>query len=393
MHKRTLAISAALAAALCGAAFAGITYKTVEELSSPAQQTMKLTVLQTADSSRAEMPLSNLGAMGGSAADQTAQAQQGVQGAQAQMMNDQMAKMAQYMDMIKDPKQKAALQQQMAMMKQQMTGGPQAQAANKANNDVIAQGAQKNTEAMAGSSMFSLEDLKGKVARRYMTQPGTPKEYDENALFYAPKSAGGWETTTVNLTQDKPKEAALNGVKATLYVLKFKYLLSHAKSKQSSDFAGEIKYWMDPAREKEFGAQWRAYASARRKAGIGGISIRENMDTCLYSISTDDGRAQLDKALDAMPGVPLKVEYSLEGKGLKYRLAGVMRKMAAPDTGSDLADATEEAASGSEAAAEGPADASAEKPWRLAVSFADLKTADAPAAAFKVPDGYAKKKK
>lgn len=392
MRTRTMVLSAAIAAALCGSATAGIAYKTVEDLSSPQQQSMKLTVLQSGDSSRAEMPLSNLGAMGGSAADQQAQAQQGIQGAQAQMMNDQMAKMSQYMDMVKDPKQKEAMKKQMAMMQAQM-GGPQAQAANKANNDVIAQGAQKNTEAMAGSSMFALEDLKGGVARRYMTQPGTPKEYDENALFYAPKSAGGWETSTVTLAQDKPKEVALNGVKATLYVLKFKYLLSHAKSKQSSDFTGEIKYWMDPAREKEFGAQWRAYASARRKAGIGGISIRENMDTCLYSINTDAGRAQLDKALDAMPGVPLKVEYNLEGKGLKYRLAGVMQKMAAPDTGSDLAEATEEAASGEEAAAEGPADAAAEKPWKLSVAFSDLKSADAPAAAFKVPDGYAKKKK
>lgn len=389
MNKiRMMAFSAAVCAACAGAASAGMSYKTVEDLTSPKPTTMKLTMLVSGDNTRAEMPLANLGNMGGSAADQAAQAQQGAQAMQAQVMNSQMAQMNQYMAMIKDPKQREEMQKKMAMMQAQM-GGPQAQAANKANSDVIAHGAQKNTEAMAGSSMFAIEDFKGKVAMRYMNMPGKT-EYDQRPLVFAKKSGNGWETSSSTLTQEKPKETALNGTKAALYVFKVKFLLAHAASKQSSDFAGEIKYWMDPSREKELGAQWRAYASARRKAGIGGISLRENMDTALYSINTEAGRAQLDKAIDAMPGVPLKVEYNIEGKGLKYRLAGVMKSMGS-DTGSDLADATDEASSGAGETAAGPADADAEKPWHMVVNITDLKSEEIPAAAFKVPAGYTKK--
>lgn len=390
MNKiKVIAFSAAVCAVGAGLASAGMSYKTVEDLTSPKPSTMKLTMLVSGDNTRAEMPLANLGNMGGSAADQQAQAQQGIQGAQAQAMNDQMSKMNQYLDMVKDPKQKEEMKKKMAMMQTQMTSSPQAQAGNKATADAIAAGSQHTASAMAGSSMFAIEDLKGKVAMRYMNMPGKT-QYDQRPLVFAKKSGNGWETSSSTLTQEKPKETALNGAKATLYVFKVKFLLAHAASKQSSDFAGEIKYWMDASREKELGAQWRAYASARRKAGIGGISLRENMDTALYSINTETGRAQLDKALDAMPGVPLKVEYNIEGKGLKYRLAGVMKSMES-DTGSDLADATEEAASGENETAAGPADADAEKPWHMTVTISELKTAEVPAAAFKVPEGYTKK--
>jgi len=387
---KVIAFSAAICAACCGPARAGLEYKTSEDLTSPKPSTMKLEVLVSGENSRSEMSLSNLGSMGGSAADQTARAQGGVKDAQAQMMNDQMSQMNQYLDMIKDPKKKEEMRQKMAMMQQQMTGGAQAQAANKANDEVIAQGAQQSASAMSGSSMFSIIDMKAKTAMRYMNMPDR-KEYDQRALVQAARSGNGWETASASLTQEKAKEDKVNGVKAALYVLHMKWTLAHAASKESSDFSGDVKYWMDASTEKEFGAQWRAYNLARRKGGIGGISLRENMDTALYHINTAAVRAQLDKALAEMPGTPLKIEYDMKGKGLKYRLAGIMKSMAS-DTGSDLADATDEAASGSgEAAASGPADAEQDKPWHLVVNITGLKTSEIPASTFKVPEGYVKK--
>ena len=387
---KVLALSAAACTVLGGAARAGITYKTVEELTSPQQSTMKLDVQVSGGNSRSEMSLSNLGSMGGSTADQTAKAQDavhGVEDAQAQMMKTQMAQMNQYLDMIKDPKKKEEMRQKMAMMQAQM-GGAQAQAANKANDDVIAKGAQNTTSALAGNTMYSLIDLKAKTAVRYMDMPGH-KEYDQKNLVAAAKSGNGWETSAASLKQDEPKEEDND----TLYVLHLKWTLTHAASKETSEFSGDIRYWMDASKEKELGAQWRAYSTARRKGGIGGISMRENMDTALYYINTDAVRGQFDKALAAMPGIPLKIEYDLKGKGLKYRLAGIMKAMASGDTGSDLADATDDASSGAPEtpAAAGPADDQAEKPWHLTVTMADMKPAEPPATAFIVPEGYTKK--
>ncbi len=389
MGKAThLAIFAVACTSLVGPARAGMTYTTVEELTSPQAMTMKLGVQVSGDRSRAEMSLSNLGALAGaSTADTAATAQQGAQTAQSQAMSDQMAKMNQYLEMITDPKKKEEMRQKMAMMQAQM-GGAQAQAANQANQNATAQGAQKPAATTGGSSVFSLIDLKAKTAVRYLDMAGKPKEYSQKNLVASNKSGNGWETASSSFSQEKP---VADGA-AKLYVLHMKWTLAHAASKESSEFSGDIRYWMDASKEKELGAQWRAYSGARRKGGIGGISLRENMDAALYLINSDAVREQFEKALAAMPGIPLKVEYDLKGQGLKYRMAGVMKAMASSDTGSDLADATDDASSGAaDTTATGPADAQAEKPWHLTATMSDLIAAEVPAANISIPEGYAKK--
>lgn len=373
-------------------AWAGFSYKVAEDFKSK-NYSLKLGVQVAAEKGRYEMSFGDMGGAAGNVEEQSAQAAAGAAGVGSQMGQDaMMGGMDKYLDMVKDPEQKAKLAQRMAAQKAMIKGAyasPMAQAAEQANTQHMQQGAGHVAKEVGKTRRVSILDVKSRSELAFNSgNPQAPKKLSKGKLGRAESTGWGWKTDSATASAGKPKAANLDGRKAMLHTIKLAGTLSNPKSRESDDFNGELKFWMDPSKEAALGEQWRAYDSARRKAGSGGMSLRENFDAAMYAILTPEARQQLDGLLDGMEGVPLKVHYRIEGRALKYRIAGVMKSEGAGDMGLDLADATEEAAAGEEGAAEGPASATKEDPWELEAALSNIAAAEPPASAFTAPDGY-----